>query len=365
MEDTTGMMERIKDIFYKTTKINKWWIYKIGSGGFTFILFKYIFGGNAFFSFLNWNDLILFLILLLLAIEGHFINDYSDFQFDKKAGKRNIFNHIKTSHASGIIFLIGSIILASSIFFFSTEVSILIALQIGCSILYSLKPFRIKERGLIALLLTGLYERTLPFLIIILAIAPNISLISVPVIVFSITYLLWSYLWECRNFINGQVNDYNDDLKTNTLSIAITYGLKKIELLKTKIMVSEIIVFMLWFSLWLEMNRQDLWYILIIFAIPILYHWIHSNTVFTNKEALLDYYYNYTILANLLIYLMVFQKIAYPLALLLFFLFQSDYLKKGYDFIRHLLSKIVNYSIYYFRKYILKWSESQSRGQKE
>ena len=72
----------------ETFKIGKWWNYKIGGALFTFILTKAIFRDSG----VNTEEIILFITFLLLILLGFGINDFTDYEADKSAGKNNFFN---------------------------------------------------------------------------------------------------------------------------------------------------------------------------------------------------------------------------------------------------------------------------------
>ena len=75
-------------------KIDKWWVYKIAGGIFTW-LFILLYQHTPF----SWPLILGFsqilLLYFLLAITGHMLNDYFDMEYDAIAQKRNMFGTTK------------------------------------------------------------------------------------------------------------------------------------------------------------------------------------------------------------------------------------------------------------------------------
>lgn len=351
----------------KTLKLDKWWIDKIGSGVFTFLLFEYLAHGEVILSIF---DLLLFVLLAFLAVFGHFINDYSDYESDKEVGKTNVFNMLPVRYGGKLIVVLGSLSIALSIVL-SPWIMGLVVLQMVCNMSYSLRPLRIKERGILALLLTGLYERMLPLIIIIVHIVP-INHLSEMQLIFSVVYLLWSYLWECRNFLNGQLEDYENDKKTGTNSIVIDLGKNKVWSLWQNVFRVELVLYIIWLGLFLLFNAFNFLFPVFVLVIQVLHTSINKKAeFFSSIQVLLAYVYRHSIIAGFVLFLLILSKINVFFALILLYLFRSVYayssfrsvLTKVYYFFRFYVSKVVNYSIYYFRKYVLRWSEEKSRGE--
>lgn len=354
----------------KTLKLDKWWIDKIGSGVFTFLLFEYLAHGEVILSIF---DLLLFVLLAFLAVFGHFINDYSDYESDKEVGKTNVFNMLPVRYGGKLIVVLGGLSISLSIVL-SPWIIGLVVLQMVCNMSYSFRPLRIKERGILALLLTGLYERMLPLIIIIVHIVP-INHLSEMQLIFSFVYLLWSYLWECRNFLNGQLEDYENDKKTGTNSIVIDLGKNKVWCLWQYIFRVELVLYIIWLGLFLLFNTFNFLFPVFVLVIQVLHASINKKAeFFSSIQVLLAYMYRHSIIAGFILFLLILSKINVFFALILLYLFRSVYayssyssfrsaLTKVYYFFRFYVSKVVNYSIYYFRKYVLRWSEEKSRGE--
>lgn len=320
-------------------KIDKWWVYKIGSGVFTLLLIKFLSSYDSKITF-DFSDLTLFGMLILLAVYGHFINDYADFEKDKVARKSNVFNSIPIRTAP--ILILGLAITSASItlLFFSRVVLLFVTLQLVCSVLYSIRPFRVKERGLLALALTGFYERLNPYIIIFLFLIPDWIGLGLNEFLFILFYLIWSYLWECRNFINGQLGDIENDQQSEVMSLVIRVGKSRTIAIKRVLLVLELLMLTAWL---ISIVLKD--YYLIYFLLGVLgFQLIQvfgSRTRYRKVEVVLDNCYSNIFMASLLIILSILGTIDPIIAAVIILVFQYRVMADAMDFIfnrfRHVL----------------------------
>lgn len=320
-------------------KIDKWWVYKIGSGVFTLILIKLLSSDYSKITF-DFSDLILFAILVLLAIYGHFINDYADFEIDKIAGKSNVFNSIPIRTAPRLILVLAISSTFVTVLFFSRVVLLFVLLQMACSVLYSIRPFRLKERGLLALALTGFYERLNPYIIIFLYLTPNwieLGLIELLLILF---YFIWSYLWECRNFINGQLEDVENDQQSAVRSLVIRLGNSRTVVIKKILLTLELLMLIAWQTC-LILFEFNLIYFLLGILIFQLIQVFGSRLRYRKVEVVLDNCYSNIFMASLLIILSILGVINPFIAAGIILFFQYRVMADAVDFIynrfRHIL----------------------------
>lgn len=339
-------------------KFDRWWIPKIAPGVFTYFLFSYLNSSGATIPF-NQNTILLFFLLFVLAVFGHFVNDYSDYEYDVKANKNNIFRKIKLKYAVSTLVLL-TIVSAVVAFLINWNVLGLVIIQISFNVFYSLQPFRLKERGWWAMLITGFYERVIPYLIIIFSV---IIEWNNTLVVFMLIYLLWAYLWECRNFINGQLNDYENDKKSKLKTLIVIKSKNAIQHIRKNILYLEIVALIIWLILLILHNHLSATiFLTIAFILPATHQIIQKYTlIFLNKATYLDFLYLYAMPQALIVMIFITVKIdLWFVGVILITLFRSDYafatIKKiisisiyVYYKIRYVLSKIVNYSIYYIR----------------
>lgn len=337
----------------KYLKLHSWWIPKIAPGVFTWILFSLIFKHQCDFN-TSTTIFLTFFILIVLAVFGHLINDYSDIESDKKAGKSNLFNKIGIQNKTWIFAGLLIIIITAS-YFVPNEIRLLIFIQVLLNCSYSLHPIRLKERGWWSLMVTGLYERTVPYLIIIFSIIPIQTMLHQD-FYFLVLYLLWGLFWEFRNFINGQVEDTENDIKAklNTLAIAVNPStLKKV---KTVFLSLELMTLISWYSLWILLGGTTIIFFLLINVLIVLIHIITIKDLFYIKhyERFIDFLYCYSFLSSLLIYCLIFDIIHPALGIGFLLVFISNYTLATLKFIFNKIffvgSLIVNNGFYYLRK---------------
>lgn len=336
---------RSNSLLHKTNtlfKIDKWWIYKIGCGVFSLILFKELFINAAEINF-GISDLLLFGLLVLLAVIGHFINDYSDYQSDKLAQKKNIFNSITIGFAPYFCLTLSIVALVLAFFHFSNIVFSLVALQILGSVVYSLKPLRFKERGLLSLIITGYYERLNPYLIILVFIAPSFYIIETELLLFSIFYLAWSYTWEYRNFINGQLIDLENDRKSNIKSFVLHLGIEKTIRIQNFSLIIEITFLIVWC---ITLMIIDLNFSLFLAGaiVLMLIQYRGSKERYSKITVILDNWYSNNILASLLITLMILEKLNPLIGIGLLLLFQYRIVLDVFDFVYYRIRYVVTVS---------------------
>ena len=320
-------------------KIDKWWVYKIGSGVFTLVLLKAIYSSDSTVTF-NFSDLTLFSMLILLAVYGHFMNDYSDFEIDKIAGKSNIFNTIPKRIAPIVIVIFGISVISISLWYFSIHVLLFVGLQLLCSILYSIPPFRFKERGLLALGLTGFYERSNPYIIIFLCTLPNWYQIELNKLVFVLFYLIWSYLWECRNFLNGQLKDVEYDEQSDVKSIVIRIGKSQTIYVKKLLLILELLLLTCWLVSLIIIEVNFAYFLLVVLIFQLI-QVNGSRTRYRKIEIVLDNCYSNIFMAGFLITITILGIIDPYIAAGIIFFFQYRVIADAIDFIynrfRHVL----------------------------
>lgn len=228
-------------------KADRWWVYKIAGGLLTAVLFTLHF--QVAINDGYWRMLgILFGIFVALAIFGHLINDLSDMQVDLHAGKTNLVNSVGVVAGIVLILLVGLLALVLSIYFLPTAVSVMVSVQMVLNTAYSLRPFRFKERGFLGLIVTGFYERSLPYLMVISLLLFVDGGDGLHLDRLAYTYLSWSFVWEMRNYLKGQTDDMESDNVAKVRSIALVLGLTSIVRMMLVLFIAEIVLFFAWVS---------------------------------------------------------------------------------------------------------------------
>ncbi|MBA7519512.1 hypothetical protein ES705_11591 [subsurface metagenome] len=152
---------------------------------------------------------------------GYLINDLGDIELDKLHGKDNTFkddSKVK-SFLIVLIFLMLSII--SSLPFTGNPFFLTLFISWLCiATAYSVKPFRLKERGKVGLIFVVMAQRVLPALLIFSAFK-HYEWIDVLVFTF---YIFFRGL---SSDLNHQLEDYQKDAGTETDTYAVKAGFKK------------------------------------------------------------------------------------------------------------------------------------------
>jgi 4-hydroxybenzoate polyprenyltransferase len=338
----------------KLFKFKNWWAPKIGTGVFTWFLFKIYFRFNQDLIFEKSHWLV-FVILVLLAFFGHLVNDISDLKQDIQVGKENIWNIINPKFSLLILIVLSfiSIAFASLV---SSQLIVLIFIQITLNLLYSVRPLRFKERGWLSIIITGFYERTLPYLIIVVSLNIMIEF-NFRNLLFIISYFLWAYLWECRNYINGQLKDRENDLHAGSNTLAVVVEREKLVTFKRYLFFLEFLMVASWLFAFSLHNSLFFFIFFGVLSFIVLTHFHVINNLFYVKklESFLDFMYTHAWLSAMMIAsMMILLETNFFFNITLLLLFTSSYtieiVKFVYRRIFFVISFVVNQTIYYFRK---------------
>lgn len=354
-------------------KIDKWWIYKIAGGIFTWLLILLYQHAPFTWTLILGFSKILWLYFLL-AITGHIWNDYFDIEYDAIAHKRNVFGTTKKLwYLLPLIMLpflaLGWVVLIDGlgVLFF------LVVIQLIISILYAMPPFRLKERSWLAVISTGFYERIIPYLMLFywMKIWSDIPY-------YFIAYLAWAYTWECRNYLNGQLDDFVLDKHSNVNSLAIQLGSQRTNALISFVFQIEIVLLFVFTSAaFFSCRNFDVFLVLLITFSAVNYFWPLTqknksmigwvdevyNKVFLVAASVAILFIDIKYIGVLILLHVAFLQLYSPYYHFLYYaLWHRFFLAFLYPKFRGVLSASVNYPIYYFRRYVLNWSDERSRG---
>ncbi len=152
---------------------------------------------------------------------GYLINDLGDKELDKLHGKNNTFQNDSNFKSIVIVlfFLLLSIVFSfpfisspAFLFFFITWFCIASA--------YSIKPFRLKERGKTGLIFVVIAQRVLPVLIVFSAFN-HLNFLDCSVLT------MYIFFRGLSSDVNHQLEDYQKDARTDTSTYAVQAGLEK------------------------------------------------------------------------------------------------------------------------------------------
>jgi|GEM_PF-1582638 len=212
------------------------------------------------------NIIVSITVTSLYLAFGYAINDLSDKEVDRLAGKSNAMNEIKSAKAYLILSLLALMGLMLLIPYYSQKwVLVLAVTSYILAITYSLPPIRFKERGIAGIIVASVSQRVMPLLTA-MAIFQNFSLIFWVLILLFITI---GFRWI---FIH-QIIDMPYDEKAKVKTFARFQGYRFIiGIIKYDIIPFEILSIGFWFSLASKQDRL-LWSIIPIYGIWIFICW--------------------------------------------------------------------------------------------
>ena len=354
-------------------KADKWWVYKIAGGLLTVVLLTVVnkVAVNAFL----WSQLaLLFSAFVALAVFGHLINDITDLESDRLAGKQNLADRMGAKTAIIVCLLCPVLALSVVSLLDDPVISVLVVIQILLNVAYSVRPIRLKERGVLAMVVTGFYERTLPYLMIAYLLLGQRPEESEALL---IAYLAWSFLWEVRNFVSGQKKDRHLDMVSGQKTVSVLMPDAVLNPLHWGIFVLEMGFFLVW-SFWLPQ-----WWVAvpIAFSIALYFHQRDSGTFRIRKDEvfnIVDDVYNLGLPVLLAAYAVLTYSSALWLILVLLLVAFNNHFRllfiiwaknvdwkwwlRAVTFPIRMVRLVANWSIYYFRKWVLKWPEERNWG---
>jgi 1,4-dihydroxy-2-naphthoate octaprenyltransferase len=174
-----------------------------------------------------------FVTLVSLSSFGYLLNDFCDIESDTRAGKKNLLASLPPMLS--IFLILASLAIAilgwlrqfgGQAFGHKLIPSVLFLLQLALLIAYSMKPFRLKERGLAGVLADAVYGHLNPALITIFTLfgfrifeAKDIFFKSM--LLLSVT-LLW-FIKGIRNILMHQLEDRKRDRKARTQTFVVQH----------------------------------------------------------------------------------------------------------------------------------------------
>ena len=235
----------------------------------------------------------------IIGIAGiaYLFNDWSDKQKDIDAGKPNALIDFSSKKFYALLGLFFSMTIVPWLWFPTTALSwVLLVTEIALFALYSFKPIRLKEKGILGLICDTLYAHTLPAL---LASYTFYLLGNKQFTGFSIycaALIGWQFFLGMRNIVFHQLDDLENDQKSETKTWVSTVGIAKTHQLLTTVFIPLEVLFLLGISL--LFTKNILWF-LPFFVMHTLYVFFQSSKSDTKSKnlqektyAFLDNFYN-------------------------------------------------------------------------
>ena len=158
--------------------------------------------------------LVFFVFLFTYLAFGYVVNDFSDMEADRRAGKKKLITGISRPWVAAIIALLILAGAAPLCFFsqFDWKAALILLLNYLLGASYSLKPLRFKERGIAGLIVSSAAQRCTPLLVL-----P--FLWSIPPLLF-IGWEALSFLAGLRYILIHQYKDYEADVSSGVRTFA-------------------------------------------------------------------------------------------------------------------------------------------------
>jgi len=220
----------------------------------------------------------LIFVYIVIGIGGFICNDLFDEQSDKIVGKKNISSIFSRKKLMLLTILLWSIGLITAKYI-STIIFEILFLQISLLVIYSAKPFRLKEKGIWAILIDGLYAHLLPGIILLIFINHYSTQVFIP-----LSFLLFSFGIGLRDILAHQLYDYPNDVKSNTKTYAVSYLNNAQKLHDVLYHLIALFIPLLWLELYLKLNQlYFIWHIIpYIIILCILY--VKNKSILMNSR---------------------------------------------------------------------------------
>lgn len=197
----------------KFFRVEDWWVGK-ASLLIGLVYFFSIFFSISFQSFWGWAFLSFFTIVGFASF-GYLVNDFFDQEKDALVGKKNFL--IGKTALQKLLFLLIAILFMLSPWYFlphNLTIFLLLFFQLFAFFIYSSPPIRLKEKGILGLIIDALYAHGIPSLLAaytytkIAGKSSNFLFLSL--------LLCWQFCVGIRNIVLHQINDLESDKQTKT-----------------------------------------------------------------------------------------------------------------------------------------------------
>ena len=167
-----------------------------------------------------FTDLSFFILFSVFSTTyGYLVNDLADMELDARQGKNNTFQEDSKGKATIIVVFFAVLSILIGLHFADNALFIILWFTwLFSATFYSLKPFRLKERGKTGLIIVVLAQRVLPILLLFAAFK---YYVWIEVMILT-SYVLFRGL---SSDLNHQLGDYYNDAGTRTQTYAVSAGM--------------------------------------------------------------------------------------------------------------------------------------------
>ncbi len=236
--DTKSLFEKLKLFVKQSENIARWKEWNTSKLPLIFLVFYYLIAINKDFSYISLLSFFNFLAFVCLyASFGYMINDFSDREVDKKAGKPKAIAQMSPRAARLVlfaIFLLG-VLISLPFWLHNTDFLILLIVMYLLSTFYSLPPVRFKEKYWMGMIVASITQRVFPALLCFVI----FNYFGCELLLFLLLFFIIGIRW----IIVHQIKDYRNDLKASVKTFITSVGiLKGIHYLLVYILPAEVIL---------------------------------------------------------------------------------------------------------------------------
>ena len=168
----------------------------------------------------------------ILVLYGYLLNSWCDSEPDSIARKNTAFNEFPGKSIAATLWFSG--IIAFTIpFFFGHYAAVAGVAAFFSATAYSLKPFRLKERGFLGPIAAALPQSVLPFIFFVFLTAVNETAVFLSI---------WLFIKQLLEELSHQKDDLESDKKLGISTFAVASGAKNLNFLINLFFV----IFLLW-----------------------------------------------------------------------------------------------------------------------
>lgn len=251
----------------------------------------------------------LLIVYLLMILGGYFIHDLFDQKEDKSVDKFNILLVVKSRVVMIMIAFFSWSLSFYMLFLVSPIASMVLLIQYLAIIVYSTPFPRLKEKGLIGIVVDALYEHVFMEIVLLLIIS---QFVDIPFVLW-VPFLCYTFSIGVRDILLHQLNDFGNDIKSKTNTFVVQN--KDLAANYARVFETVAIVSILFFFL----NLQFINYSLVFLALLVALAFIFIAEQFRNESVELRISTRYYIIVSSIIfsYLLIINKFYFGFFLLL------------------------------------------------
>jgi len=233
---------QIAVLFLDKLRLSKPWKYK--APFLISIPYFMVWLGNMSPHDTAWSILMSCITIFGIAGFGYFINDWMDREEDQKAGKFNVLLGMHSAAVAGLLVMFLALAVLPWVFYFPKNAWTLSLLgaELLLFILYSVPPFRFKERGILGVLCDALYAHAVPAILAAVTFYELAEADHPHWILYLVVLGGWQFLLGLRNILLHMRGDLEKDIGTGTRTLAVKWGRDKLNFwLKTIVFPLELL----------------------------------------------------------------------------------------------------------------------------